>query len=130
MAILSQRSNFGWSCIYLKDCFWLAGKTIGIVTWQCPGYPWKQWKCRLKENCKLNLHRAQCRIESCKVVGVWIQWYTYFSIHDNTLASFNTSIGMWGTQLTITKLAVWTSVVCKINMFMIFFTFSIIPINY
>ena len=26
---------------------------------------------------------------------------------------------MWGTQLTITKLAVWTSVVCKINTFKI-----------
>ena len=31
---------------YLKDCFWLAGKKIGLVTKQCP-YPWKQWTCRL-----------------------------------------------------------------------------------
>ena len=33
----------GWSHTYLKDCFWFAGKTIGIVTKKCP-YPWKQWK--------------------------------------------------------------------------------------
>ena len=28
--------TFVRSRTYLKDCFWLAGKTIGIVTWQCP----------------------------------------------------------------------------------------------
>ena len=39
--------SLGRSRTYLKDCFWLAGKTTGIVTQQCP-YPWKQWKCRLK----------------------------------------------------------------------------------
>ena len=37
----------GRSRTYLKDCFWLTGKTIEIVTQQCP-YPWKQWMCRLK----------------------------------------------------------------------------------
>ena len=36
----------GRSRTYLTDCFWLTGKTIGIVTQQCP-YPWKQWRCRL-----------------------------------------------------------------------------------
>ena len=44
--------RFGRSRSYLKDCFWLAGKTIGIVTQQCP-YPWKQWRCRLKGTSKI-----------------------------------------------------------------------------
>ena len=39
--------SLGRSRTYLKDCFWLAGKTIGIVTQQCH-YPCKQWRCRLK----------------------------------------------------------------------------------
>ena len=43
---------FGRSRSYLKDCFWLAGKTIGIITQQCP-YPWKQWRCRLKGTSKI-----------------------------------------------------------------------------
>ena len=43
----TQKETIPRSRTYLKDCFWLAGKTIGIVTYQC-AYPWKQWKCRLK----------------------------------------------------------------------------------
>ena len=44
---------------YFKDCFWLAGKTIGIVTKQC-SHPWKQWKCRLKGTSKIR-GLEQCR---------------------------------------------------------------------
>ena len=40
--------TFGRSLTYLKDCFWLAGKTIGIVTWQCP-CPWKARLSRLHD---------------------------------------------------------------------------------
>ena len=42
-----ERFYIGAMFNYLRDCLWLARKTIGIVTQQCP-YPWKQWKCRLK----------------------------------------------------------------------------------
>ena len=43
----TQKETIPRSRTYLKDCFWLAGKTIGIVTYQY-AYPWKPWKCRLK----------------------------------------------------------------------------------
>ena len=48
----------------LKDCFWLAGKTIGIVTQQCP-YPRKQWKCRLKEAYEVR-GLERCRASYCQ----------------------------------------------------------------
>ena len=31
----TQKETIPRSRTYLKDCFWLAGKTIGIVTYQC-----------------------------------------------------------------------------------------------
>ena len=59
----------GRSRTYLKDCFLLAGKTIGIVTSQCP-YPWKQWKCRLKGTSEIR-GLKRCRSAGA---GIWWQW--------------------------------------------------------
>ena len=59
----------GRSRTYLKDCFWLAEKIIGIVTSQCP-YPWKQWKCRLKGTSEIR-GLKRCRSAGA---GIWWQW--------------------------------------------------------
>ena len=50
---------------------WLAGKTIGIVTSQCP-YPWKQWRCRLKGTSEIRgLQRCSLLLACVASVSVW-----------------------------------------------------------
>ena len=57
----------GRSRTYLKDCFWLTGKTTRIVTQQCP-YPWKQWKCRLKGTSEIRgLERCRSTVPSFRL---------------------------------------------------------------
>ena len=61
--------GIGRSRTYLKDCFWLAGKTLGIVTSRCP-YPWKQSKCRVKGTSEIR-GLTRCRTAGA---GTWWQW--------------------------------------------------------